>query len=136
MQSLIRAATMLAFAACVTLPTTSMAAIVGGVAYGGATIENVAWRGHGNYHGGGYYGRHYHRGGYWGGGFPFLGFGAGIVGFGIGSAWANERYYNYNYGRQYVLDDHAARCAATYRSYDIGRDAFLGYDGYWHRCRL
>lgn len=34
------------------------------------------------------------------------------------------------------LRGHVARCEARYRSYDRSRDAFKGYDGRWHRCRL
>jgi len=29
---------------------------------------------------------------------------------------------------------HVAWCEDRYRSYDVRRDAFLGYDGLWHRC--
>jgi hypothetical protein len=29
-----------------------------------------------------------------------------------------------------------ARCEAECRSYDRSHDAFFGYDGEWHRCRL
>ncbi len=31
---------------------------------------------------------------------------------------------------------HVARCEARYRSYDWRRDAYKGFDGRWHRCRL
>ena len=29
---------------------------------------------------------------------------------------------------------HIAWCSERYRSYNVSRDAFRGYDGLWHRC--
>jgi hypothetical protein len=31
-------------------------------------------------------------------------------------------------------DLHVEWCHDRYRSYDERRDAYMGYDGYWHRC--
>ena len=31
---------------------------------------------------------------------------------------------------------HVAACIARYRSYDIGSDTYMGYDGYRHQCNL
>lgn len=131
MNNLTRAAAMVALASVMAIPTAPMAASMNsGFSYSGpAVVENAAWR-VGRW-GGARWGR-------WGG--PFLGFGAGLFGFGLGAAIARDRYYNYydgyDYGPRYRVNGHVARCAATYRSYDARRDAFLGYDGYWHRCRL
>lgn len=137
MRNLIRTATMLAFASFVALPTAPMAASLDGSTFAPPAMFQTV----GSRHGGGHHhnGGHNHHGGDWGGFSPFWGIGAGMLGFGLGSAWAYDRFYNYDYGDYddgYVLNGHAARCAARYQSYDVRRDAFLGYDGYWHRCRL
>lgn len=161
MLTLTRAAAAVALAAVMAAPTNSMAApLDGGFSYSGpAVVENAAWHGGrwhggrrpgGRWHGGNWHGGNWHgpRGGRWGwggwGGAPLLGLGAGLFGFGLGTAIARDRYYNYGnyynygpgYGYGYAGDDHVARCAATYRSYNVRTDSFLGYDGYWHRCRL
>lgn len=64
-----------------------------------------------------------------------FGLGAGLFGFALGSALANSYddrvYIDDGYG-----DSHIARCEARYRSYNARTDTFLGYDGYYHRCRL
>jgi hypothetical protein len=79
-----------------------------------------------------YNNRYYNRYRPFYGGFGF-GLGAGILGFGLGAALANS--YSNRY-RVYGGYDHVARCEARYRSYDASTDMYLGYDGYYHRCRL
>jgi hypothetical protein len=51
-----------------------------------------------------------------------FGFAAGAIAAGAANAIADS--------------SHVARCEARYNSYDRSRDAFFGYDGQWHRCRL
>lgn len=52
-----------------------------------------------------------------------LGFGAGLF---IGRTLTNSG----------LVSIHVQRCSTRFRSFDLERDAFLGFDGRWHRCRL
>lgn len=45
----------------------------------------------------------------------------------------NDRHHYRRSGSAW--DAHVAACNARYRSYDVSRDAYRGYDGNWHLCR-
>jgi len=77
------------------------------------------------------------------------GLAAGIIGFTLGAALANQnryyyyddgyypyRYYpyRYDYSYGYGFSGHVAACRATYRSYDVRTDTYLGFDGFRHQC--
>lgn len=34
------------------------------------------------------------------------------------------------------FDAHIARCLSRYRTYNPGTDTYIGFDGYYHLCRL
>ena len=50
------------------------------------------------------------------------------------SSYPGYYYPDYPVYPSYAVDDHVGWCAAHYRSYQPTIDAFLGYDGLWHRC--
>lgn len=61
---------------------------------------------------------------------------AGFGGLVVGGMIAEHSHHKHH---KVVVDSwemHVARCEAKYNSYDEEYDAFLGYDGEWHRCRL
>lgn len=62
--------------------------------------------------------------------------GAGIFGFAVGAAIANSINNDRGGGYDRGWESHVARCEARYRSYNEDTDMFLGYDGDYHRCRL
>jgi hypothetical protein len=78
------------------------------------------------------------------------GIAAGIIGFTLGAALASQnRYYyydypyppypydyGYRYSYGYGYSGHVAACRATYRSYSVRTDTYLGFDGYRHQCLL
>ncbi len=68
--------------------------------------------------------RHY-RDGYWYAWPWWLGIGVGIGSF-YGGYWGVPVYDTY--------DAHVEWCLRRYRSYNPATDAYLGYDGYYHRC--
>ncbi|MEM9473378.1 MAG: BA14K family protein, partial [Pseudomonadota bacterium] len=63
--------------------------------------------------------KHYYNGFYYA--YPWWLYSAPVVYYGT-------RYAGSNY------DLHVEWCEDRYRSYDERRDAYFGYDGYWHTC--
>ncbi|MCC8235699.1 BA14K family protein [Pinisolibacter aquiterrae] len=74
-----------------------------------------------------YYGGRYYRDDGWD---PGAAAAAGIIGLAVGAIAAGA-------ASQAATDDgHVDRCLRRYRSYDPSTDAYRGYDGRLHRCRL
>ena len=86
---------------------------------GGATLQDVRFRGGRGFGGG------------------FGGFGLGLLGGAIiGGALAND-YYGNDYGPSYGYypDNYGiSYCASRFRSYDARSETYLGYDGFRHHC--
>ena len=62
---------------------------------------------------------------------------AGIFGFAIGAAIANNANNNNGYSSgNSSWNAHVDACENRYRSYNAETDMFLGYDGNYHRCNL
>lgn len=53
----------------------------------------------------------------------------------LGSALAGGNNQG-NVGRPNNSNAHIQACFARYKSYDVGTDSYMGYDGYRHRCNL
>lgn len=52
----------------------------------------------------------------------------------FGGWWYAEPWWYYSTPR-YYYNRHVRWCLGRYRSYDPSTDMFLGFDGYYHRCR-
>ena len=61
--------------------------------------------------------------------------GAVLGGVLLGSALTDDDYDGGYYDDDDDIDDHVAYCLNRYRSYHVGSDTYLGYDGDRHRCR-
>lgn len=66
-----------------------------------------------------------------------IGLAAGALGLALGSAFAQHNTYTtVQPTTETVVDTHAARCQARYRTYDPSSDTYVGSGGAMRRCLL